>query len=576
MWYIKRSVLYLGTFLVLLGGSFSDRSPAPLLSALSHVEAQAGVSSVDPALLPGQNDWDAGTLAFSSGSEGQWDRYLWGGFANSLIKKGNTYYLYYQGSPSYDDTCGSVAHRAIGVATSTDGIHWVKSPNNPVITWSSQGSIEEGAVSAAAWLGGDGKVYVYYGANSGSGCTVRSSARLAVSGDGENFTDAGQVLSGSSPNVWGAGDEISPVGAYSYNNRWHLFYIPNGVALSQRLGVASGATATSFSQSTGLNNATVPAWGPVSVIADGPGSILVTNPTGVGGALNLYGFHAGDPSRVQLLESYSLPNCAQASVLRESGSNQWMMSCRDQTGENYYIRRAAPIHWANTVGVFRPSNGLLYLKNSHRTGFADVAINYGVGGDYPIAGDWNGDGVDTIGVYRNGSFYLRNSNTIGYADLAFAFGSRGDQPIAGDWDGDGIDTVGVYRSSAITFYLRNSNTAGAPQLSFGLGMPGDVGIAGDWNGDGKDTTGVFRPSNGALYLKNTNATGFADIQINYGIGGDRPVTGDWNNDGVDTIGVLRGNTFFLRNSNSIGYADLSFALGFPGDMPIAGNWDGKP
>ncbi len=228
----------------------------------------------------------------------------------------------------------------------------------------------------------------------------------------------------------------------------------------------------------------------------------------------------------------------------------------------------------DTLGVFRPSNGLLYLKNSNTTGFADVAINYGLPGDYPVVGDWDGNGTATIGIYRNGMFYLRNSNTIGYADLVFAFGDPGDQPIAGDWNGDGKDSIGVYRNG--TFYLRNSNSAGAPQLSFSLGNPSDVGIAGDWNGDGKDTTGVFRPGNGALYLKNTNSTGFADIQINYGLPGDRPVTGDWNNDGKDTIGVYRNGTFYLRNENTIGFADLVFALGIPGDMPIAGNWDGIP
>ncbi len=231
---------------------------------------------------------------------------------------------------------------------------------------------------------------------------------------------------------------------------------------------------------------------------------------------------------------------------------------------------------ADTVGVFRPSDGALYLKNSNTSGFADIAINYGTAGDYPVTGDWDGNGTATIGIYRNGVFYLRNSNTIGFADIVFAFGAPGDQPIAGDWDGDGIDTVGVYRNSAITFYLRNSNTAGASDMSFSLGSPGDVGIAGDWNGDGLDTTGVFRPSNGALYLKNANTTGYADIQINYGLGGDQPVTGDWNNDGIDTIGIYRNGVFYLRDSNTIGYADLVFALGVPGDMPIAGNWDGKP
>jgi hypothetical protein len=230
----------------------------------------------------------------------------------------------------------------------------------------------------------------------------------------------------------------------------------------------------------------------------------------------------------------------------------------------------------DTTGVFRPSNGALYLKNSNTTGFADVTINYGLPGDKPVTGDWDGNGTATIGVYRNGVFYLRNSNTIGYADIVFAFGSPGDQPIAGDWNGDGMDTIGVYRSSIGTFFLRNSNSVGAPELSFALGNAGDVGIAGDWNGNGIDTTGVFRPSNGALYLKNTNATGFADIQINYGLPGDKPVTGDWNDDGIDTIGIYRNGVFYLRNSNTIGIADLVFALGIPGDMPIAGNWDGLP
>ena len=246
----------------------------------------------------------------------------------------------------------------------------------------------------------------------------------------------------------------------------------------------------------------------------------------------------------------------------------------NQTGQNYSAAfNAAPV-CAVTVGVFRPSNGALYLKNSNATGFADVQINYGIGGDYPVVGDWDGNGTSTIGIYRNGQFYLRNSNTIGFADKVFAFGQPGDQPVAGDWDGNGVDTIGVYRNG--TFFLRNSNDAGAPQMIFGLGIPGDVGIAGDWDGNGFDSTGVFRPSNGALYLKNKNETGFADVQINYGIGGDHPVTGDWNNDGTDTIGVYRNGQFYLRNSNTIGFADIVFALGIPGDHPIAGNWDGLP
>jgi mannan endo-1,4-beta-mannosidase len=229
---------------------------------------------------------------------------------------------------------------------------------------------------------------------------------------------------------------------------------------------------------------------------------------------------------------------------------------------------------AVTTGVFRPSNGLLYLKNSNTTGIADAALNYGNPGDYPVVGDWDGNGTVTIGIYRNGSFYLRNSNTIGFADTVFSFGQPGDQPIAGDWDGNGVDTVGLFRNGI--FFLRNSNSPGAPDASFGLGNPGDVGVAGDWNGDGLDTTGVFRPSNGIIFLKDSNNTGIADHALNYGLPGDKPVTGDWDGDGVDTIGVYRNGQFMLRNSNTNGFAEIIFGLGNPGDMPIAGNWDALP
>ncbi len=230
----------------------------------------------------------------------------------------------------------------------------------------------------------------------------------------------------------------------------------------------------------------------------------------------------------------------------------------------------------DTTGVFRPSNGLLFLKNSNTTGIADAALNYGLPGDYPVVGDWDGNGTVTIGIYRGNTFFLRNENTLGFATIVFDFGQVGDQPIAGDWNGDGVDTIGVFRPSTAQFLLRNSNDEGPAETSFFLGNPGDVGVAGDWTGKGFDTTGVFRPSNGVIFLKNSNDTGIADIALNYGLPGDQPVMGDWDNDGKDTIGIYRTGTFFLRNENTNGFATIVFGLGNPGDMPIAGNWDNLP
>ena len=89
----------------------------------------------------------------------------------------------------------------------------------------------------------------------------------------------------------------------------------------------------------------------------------------------------------------------------------------------------------DTIGVFRPSDGMLFMKNSLTGGFADIAVNYGIPGDKPVVGDWNNDGVDTIGVYRGSTFYLRNSKSAGFADLIATLTTPGDLPVAGNWDG---------------------------------------------------------------------------------------------------------------------------------------------
>ena len=81
-------------------------------------------------------------------------------------------------------------------------------------------------------------------------------------------------------------------------------------------------------------------------------------------------------------------------------------------------------------------------------------------------------------MYRNGVYFLRNTNTAGNADLAFAFGSPGDIPVTGDWNGDGIDTIGMYRNGV--YYLRNTNTAGNADLAFTYGSTGDIPVTGKW------------------------------------------------------------------------------------------------
>jgi hypothetical protein len=232
-----------------------------------------------------------------------------------------------------------------------------------------------------------------------------------------------------------------------------------------------------------------------------------------------------------------------------------------------------------TAGVYRPDVSAYLLRNSNSAGNPDLAITFGVEGDIPIVGDWDGDGIVTIGMYRpvEATFYLRNSNTNGDPDILVAFGEPGDIPVVGDWDGDGTTTVGVYRPSTSTFLLRNSNTPGEPDIIVNYGKKGDMPIAGDWDGNGTVTIGVYRPALHEFLLRNSNRPGDPDLTIAFGVQGDVPVVGDWDGNGTATIGVYRPTTFefLLRNSNTAGDPDLGFSYGVSGDIPIVGSWEGR-
>lgn len=189
---------------------------------------------------------------------------------------------------------------------------------------------------------------------------------------------------------------------------------------------------------------------------------------------------------------------------------------------------------------------------------------------------------DSVGIYRAGTFYLRYTNTTGPADASVTFGGDpSDKPIAGDWNGDGIDTIGVYRSNAGLYLLSDSNTTPAVNYQFTFGDPGDTPLAGRWSSTMvRDGTGVYRNSNGILYLREALSTGFSDYDMVMGNPGDAGIAGDWDGNGVDTVGVLRPSElrFYLSNVNGHGitFSDITlddFATSEL-DVPVAGNWAG--
>ena len=176
-----------------------------------------------------------------------------------------------------------------------------------------------------------------------------------------------------------------------------------------------------------------------------------------------------------------------------------------------------------TPGLYRQSDGYVYLRHSNTQGVADVTFFFGNPGDYPLVGDFNGDGKDTVSIYRSSEARVyvmnqlgNNGGGLGAADFSFYFGNTGDTPFVGDFNGNGTDTVGLHRSSSGFVYFRNTLTQGNAHLSFFYGDPGDVILAGDWDGDGDDTVAVYRPSTGRIYVNLENSAGAADYSLYVG------------------------------------------------------------
>ena len=229
-------------------------------------------------------------------------------------------------------------------------------------------------------------------------------------------------------------------------------------------------------------------------------------------------------------------------------------------------------------GVYSESERAFRLR---RNDGSEIVIAYGRAGDVPLRGDWVGDGVTRVGVYRpsDQTFHLLDTLATGSTEETFQFGKAGDVPLVGDWDGDGRDSIGIYRPAESAFYLKNNNQAGPPDIGFGFGSAngGYVPLAGDFDGDGKTTVGLYLPAQSHFFLRNALTSGMADVEFMYGSPGARyiPIAGDWDGDGTDTAALYApDSTFLLRNSNSTGMADKTVTIPEKG-IPLAGVWGQK-
>ncbi len=243
----------------------------------------------------------------------------------------------------------------------------------------------------------------------------------------------------------------------------------------------------------------------------------------------------------------------------------------------------------DSVGMYNPKEGkfrfLTYEVGSTTNIKEFTFANQGGITTRPVVGDWNGDGRDSIGVWRNGTFTLTNAYTpgvISQVDYHFSFGQTGSGiiPISGDWDGNGSDGVGVYDSSTGKFYLKNTLSSGEADIIISGLMPGLEPLVGDWDGDGIDNVGEFRQQTGYFYHYNTNGSLYIP-PYQYGGPGTSTgaVAGDWNGNGKDGIAIVQRiqsqDKYSYKNTLSGGGADsyYDFVLKSGYEYKVVGNFD---
>lgn len=121
----------------------------------------------------------------------------------------------------------------------------------------------------------------------------------------------------------------------------------------------------------------------------------------------------------------------------------------------------------------------------------DQSFDFWDGDDIPVSGRWSSATKDYIGTYSKGetAFYLDWDGNFEWnplVDKKFYFkptNSINAFPIVGDWNDDGRESIGLFDADSATFYLDwDADFVWNPQsdVSFRFGLAGDRPIAGKW------------------------------------------------------------------------------------------------
>jgi hypothetical protein len=219
------------------------------------------------------------------------------------------------------------------------------------------------------------------------------------------------------------------------------------------------------------------------------------------------------------------------------------------------------------LAIWRPSNGLWCVLGG--TGSAQTIYGWGMNGDQPAPGDYDGDGKTDFAVYRGSSttFWIMKSSDNTYYGVTQ--GANGDKPVPGDYDGDGKTDTALFRSSNSTWYIVQSSDSGGVSTTWGT--TSDKTAPADYDGDGKADITVWRPSDKTFYTLPSTGGSYQAYTVGSATT-DTPVPGDYTGDGKADFAVLNGNYWIIRDSSTGSTSSTQWQNA--GDIPVQNDYDG--